>query len=198
VAFLAPWLPENSELVSFFLETSALGLPISVAGFLAGLVLSLVVPRRARLGRWTATFVVGLIVGVVLLGAAFRWREMPFGITAVGWKEGKRLLVLTGLAALLVAHLGYALYLAGVARRFASPRLARCIVVFFACLALQVALVTLVEAALGYWKHPWIPHVRMDWRYDLVRCSAAMLVGMGTIWAGVLWRLRQCMPRAES
>jgi hypothetical protein len=193
--YLSWWVPviPSWEVLLFLV---LVGLPISGTGFLAGVVLSLVVPRHARLGRWIGTFVAGLGVGVVLVGASLFWGETRFGIPAVFSRAIARIFLLLGIPALLIGHLGYVLYLAGIARRFAAPLLARRFVAFFACLVLQVGLVVVAEAALGYWKYPWRPLLGDSWKDDLVLASAAILIGMGMIWTGLLWRLRQCIPPA--
>jgi hypothetical protein len=195
--YLAGWFPAIRSLeVLLFLVLA--GLPISGTGFLAGVMPSLMVPRQARLGRWIATIVAGLGVGVVLLCAALFWGKTRFGIPAVSSRPLARIFLLLGITALLIGQLGYVLYLAGIARRFAAPLLARRLVAFFACLALQVVLVVLAEAALGYWKYPWRPLLGDSWKDDLVLTSAAILIGMGIVWTGLLWRLRQCIPPARA
>jgi hypothetical protein len=105
-------------------------------------------------------------------------------------------MLLSGLAALLISHLGYGLYLAGVARRFGASSLGRCFVASFPCLGLQVGLVILVEAALGYWK--WFgPSIDAVWKENLMLCSVAMVCALAAAWTVLLWKLRQCLPREE-
>jgi hypothetical protein len=175
------------------------GLPISGGGFLAGVVLSLMVPRRVPSAWWISTAVGGLVAGVVLLLGAWFWRGMSPAIAGVGGKSGALLLVLAGVGALLVAHLGYCLYLAGLARRFDPGWLARWFKVLFVCLALEVGLIVLAEVARRFWlRQAWRPLVRAGWDEEVFAWVAILAFGTGVAWIVLLWRLRRRLPREET
>jgi hypothetical protein len=177
-------------LVFFFTLT----LPISGAGFLVGLVLSLIPPRRARLGGWVAASVVLLVLGIALLLAAEFWREVSLSMLALSFRAGSRVLTLAGVAGLLGSHLAYCLYLAGVARRFAARRLARWCIALLVGLLLEAALLALAEASFVF----QVQQVGFDWKDKLFLCSEGVFAVLGAGWAVVLWGLRQCLPREDT
>jgi len=178
------------------LFVSLVGLLCGGMGLVSGVALTLMVPRRARLGRRVGTCFVGLLVGVVLLVTALTWRDVPQAMLSAPWPAGRRVLTLSGLAALLVAHLGYCLCLAGVAGRFGSRRLARGFVVLFGCLLFQVVLIAAAESVAVYGGPRWLPF-GTDWKDALILCAGGMQVGLGLAWSVALWLLRRRLPRGE-
>src|SRR5262249_28653334 len=61
---------------SFLTGACLVGLLCGGLGFVAGVGLTLMVPRRAQLGRRVRTCLAGLIGGVVLLVTAVTWRDL--------------------------------------------------------------------------------------------------------------------------
>jgi hypothetical protein len=173
------------------------GLLLSGAGYMVGVVLSLLAPRRARLGGWISIYIAGLVAGVFLLVLAGFWREMMWQITAFTWRGAPRAVALSGVVAVLVGLLAYCLYLAGIARRFGARYLAGGFVVFFGWLALVAGLIGLAEDAV-YRQPSWIYSAGGDWKRDLFLFAAVLLFALGLVWPALLWRLRRRLPREET
>ena len=161
------------------------------------MLLSLIAPRRAHLSDWIATYVVGLIVGVMLLITALVWREATGRFTAVSWSCAPGILGLAGVGALLVGLLGYCLYLAGIALRFNSRRLAFCFVAWFVALLLQAGLIALVEIIFVCCPQYWPAGIEKTWKQELYFCATGIALTMGVSWLALLWRLRRLLPRHE-
>jgi hypothetical protein len=105
-----------------------------------------------------------------------------------------RYLGYAGLTAIVVALLAYCLYLAGIARWFASRRLAVCFVSWLVALALLIALIVVAETSAVFWRLHFLPGGPATWKKHLVVCSGGMLFGMGLAWLLLVWRLRRLLP----
>jgi hypothetical protein len=193
--FLTRWFLGRNEPLGFLLFIFFLiGLLVGGLGCLVGVGLSLLAPRRARLGGWIGTCVAGLVVGVILLIVALFWRDVPAGMLAFSWKAGTRVLTLTSVAALLVSHLGYCCYQAGIANRYGARGLSGIFVALFCCVALQVVLIAGAESVAVYWGQGRLPVVGFDWRLALFLYTGGVLVVLGVAWSVLLWQLRRCLP----
>jgi hypothetical protein len=181
------------------------GLPLSGAGFLAGVVLTLIAPQRAQGKHWVRVYLGGLIAAVGLLLAQRTWQRGG-GWQVASWSETGRALIAASAAALLLAFLGYCFYLAALARGFGARRLAGCFKAFFAALAVVFGVVALAQATGEFWQHRWAPHLvtirsvglidlfEKPWKGDLFVFAGGMFLVLGVVWTVLLWRLKQCLP----
>ncbi len=180
---------------------STVGIPIGLVGYVAGVVLSLLAPRRARLGGWIGSYVVGLVAGVVLLAAAAFWPGMTVGVSGSAATVGTWALLLLGVTALAVSLLGYSLYLGGIAERFGARRLARCFVAYFVALVLLGGLIALVQTDFGPWLGRLVLFQGARSKYAqsaaVLICVGPLLVTLALSWPMLLWRLRRLLPRQE-